>query len=73
MVVDTQNGTSNQEENLTTVMSLMLFTYMVSFLLSIILSTFTQLNQGIIFFSLKEEKENINTKSDIDQIGMFVD
>ncbi len=73
MIVDSQNDINNQEGNLTTMMTLMLFTYLISFLLSIILTTFTQLNQGIIFFSLKEENENINTKSDIEQIGTSVD
>ena len=50
-----------------TVIMLVIFvlTYFVGMLLNIIV----QVNQGIVFYSLKEDIENINTKSDIDLIG----
>ncbi len=43
--------------------------FILSFLLSTVLSIVVQVNQGIIFYSLKEDRENISTKFDIDQIG----
>ncbi|MDG5492962.1 hypothetical protein [Psychroserpens sp. SPM9] len=48
---------------------LMLAIFLLTFLISSILNVIVQLNQGIVFYSLKEEHENINTKSDIDLIG----
>lgn len=43
--------------------------FLLTFLVSTFLNLIVQLNQGIVFYSLKEENENINTKSDIDLIG----
>ncbi|MCM5664300.1 hypothetical protein [Galbibacter mesophilus] len=43
--------------------------YMVSFFLNLFLLTVLQMNQSIIFYSLKEETENIHSKSVIDEIG----
>ncbi|OIQ29707.1 MAG: hypothetical protein BM564_05740 [Bacteroidetes bacterium MedPE-SWsnd-G2] len=40
-----------------------------SFIVNACMQLVVQLNQGIIFYSLKETKENINSKSVIDQIG----
>lgn len=48
---------------------MMLLVFFLNFLLGTILNNIVQLNQGIVFYSLKEEKENINTKSEIDLIG----
>ncbi|OUS02520.1 hypothetical protein A9Q86_03170 [Flavobacteriales bacterium 33_180_T64] len=48
---------------------MMLIIFLLTFLLSSILNLILQLNQGIVFYSLKEDNENINTKSDIDLIG----
>lgn len=48
---------------------LMLAIFLLSFLVSSFLNLIVQLNQGVVFYSLKEEHENINTKSDIDLIG----
>jgi len=47
----------------------MIILFILQFITSILMSSVIQINQGIIYFSLKEEKENINTKSVIDQIG----
>lgn len=49
--------------------AMLMITYIISFILSSFLGLIIQINQGIIFYSLKEETENINTKSVIDQIG----
>lgn len=40
-----------------------------SYLLSLTTSAIVQMNQAIIYYSLKEEKENIHTQSTIDEIG----
>ncbi|WP_430412590.1 hypothetical protein [Kordia sp.] len=40
-----------------------------SYLLNLLTSAIVQMNQGIIYYSLKEEKENIHAKDTIDQIG----
>jgi hypothetical protein len=62
-------GESSQEEMGSTMMIIMLLVFFLSFLVSTILGNIVQLNQGVVFYSLKEDNENINTKSIIDQIG----
>ncbi len=52
-----------------TMMVIMLAVFFITFLVSSILNVVVQLNQGIVYYSLKEDVENINTKSAIDQIG----
>ena len=52
-----------------TLMVTMLAIFFLTFIVSSILSVVVQLNQGIVFYSLKEDAENINTKNDIDLIG----
>ena len=52
-----------------TMMVIMLAVFFITFLVSSILNVVVQLNQGIVFYSLKEDSENINSKSIIDQIG----
>jgi len=47
----------------------MVFFFVLSFIVSITMSIINQVNQSIIYFSLKEDNEHINTKSTIDQIG----
>lgn len=59
----------SQEDMGSTMMVIMLVVFFITFIVSAILSSIVQLNQGIVFYSLKEENENINTKSIIDQIG----
>lgn len=63
-----ENSTSTQDLGATMTV-VMLIVFFLTFFVSAILGNVVQLNQGIVFFSLKEEKENINTKSIIDQIG----
>lgn len=48
---------------------MMIAIFFLSFIMSTFLNVITQLNQGIVFYSLKEDNENIHTKSIIDQIG----
>lgn len=60
---------TNQEDIGNVMMIVMLLVFFLSFLLGAILGNIVQLNQGIVFYSLKEQNENINTKSIIDQIG----
>ncbi|MBR9914373.1 MAG: hypothetical protein GYB32_06015 [Algicola sp.] len=63
------SGNLNPEDVGNTVSIMMLAIFAISFLVSSMLSLIVQLNIGIVFYSLKEENENINTKSDIDLIG----
>ena len=62
-------GSTSPEDAGGTMMIVMLIIFFISFILGAILGSIVQLNQGIIFYSLKEQNENINTKSIIDQIG----
>ena len=48
---------------------IMIVIFMLTYFVSTVLGIIVQANQGIVFYSLKEEQENINTKSDIDLIG----
>lgn len=40
-----------------------------SYLFGLLTSAISQVNQAVIYYSLKEERENIHTKSTIDEIG----
>ena len=62
-------GNVNPQEIGATFMVIMLAVFFVTFIVGSVLNNITQLNQGIVFYSLKEDNENINTKSVIDQIG----
>ena len=65
----TQEASPNPEEIGASFVIMMLVVFFISFIVGTILNNITQLNQGIVFYSLKEDNENINTKSVIDQIG----
>jgi len=70
MFTSAQQGENlNPEEVGASLMVMMLVIFFITFIVGIILNNITQLNQGIVFYSLKEDNENINTKSVIDQIG----
>lgn len=64
-----QEGSSNSDDFGSTMTIVMLFVFFLTFFTGTVLGNVVQLNQGIVFYSLKEEKENIKTKSVIDQIG----
>lgn len=63
------NGKPDADEISSFMTIMMLLVFFLSFVLGTILNNIVQLNQGIVFYSLKEENENINTKSEIDLIG----
>jgi MFS family permease len=69
MFTVTPEKNTNPEEVGASLMVLMLVVFFIAFIVGTILNNITQLNQGIVFYSLKEDHENINTKSVIDQIG----
>ena len=70
MVAEIQpNGSPNPEELGKSMTVLMIAIFLLTFLVSSILNVIVQINQGVVFYSLKEDNENINTKSDIDLIG----
>jgi len=69
MFTTIDDGGSDVENLGATMTVVMLIVFFLTFFVSIILNNIVQLNQGIVFYSLKETKENINTKSVIDQIG----
>lgn len=64
-----ENGTPNPQDVGLIMTTVMLAMFFLSFFVGALLSVIVQLNQGIVFYSLKEDNENINTKSVIDQIG----
>ena len=47
-----------------------LILFMITFFAGIILNTILQINQSIVYYGLKEDKEQVNTKSGIDLIGL---
>lgn len=70
LFTEIENGVNPDPEEIgKTFMIIMLIMFFLAFLLGTFLNLIVQLNQGIVFYSLKEENENINTKSDIDLIG----
>jgi len=68
MFTTVQDGPSHEDLGATMTV-VMLAIFFLTFFVSAVLGNVVQLNQGIVFYSLKEDKENINTKSVIDQIG----
>jgi len=70
MVVEIQpDGSTNQQDIASSMTILMIVIFLLTFFVSSILNVIVQINQGVVFYSLKEDNENINTKSDIDLIG----
>lgn len=64
-----ESGAPNPDDVGYTMTIVLLAVFMLSFFAGTLLGIVVQLNQGIIFYSLKEENENVNTKTIIDQIG----
>ncbi|WP_299892107.1 hypothetical protein [uncultured Lacinutrix sp.] len=62
------NNLSVEEQSLGMTVFL-LFIFFITFLVSMTMSIINQTNQSIVYYGLKEEKENVNTTSVIDQIG----
>ncbi len=65
--IESGNNDPTQMVNSMTIM--MMAVFFISFIVGVVLGTIVNLNQGIVFYSLKEENENIHTSSDIDLIG----
>ncbi|MDN3666787.1 hypothetical protein ACFFU1_08900 [Algibacter miyuki] len=61
---------SPSDEDISSAMTMvMLVVFFLTFLVSSVLGTVVRVNEGLIFYTLKEENEHVNTKSVIDQIG----
>ena len=70
MMADIQpDGNPDPQELGKSMSILMVAIFLLTFIVSSILNVIVQINQGVVFYSLKEDNENINTKSDIDLIG----
>ncbi len=69
MFTTIESGNPNPEEFSSSFSVLLVIMFMAGFLLGTVLNNIVLLNEGVVFYSLKEENENINTKSVIDQIG----
>lgn len=64
-----QEGGTNALDNLSFMMILMTVIMIVTIISNYLLQNLIFINQGIIYYSSKEEKENHTTKSNIDLIG----
>lgn len=60
-------GTGNEDP--TQFISVTVVYYIVSSLISIIIGSLIQINQGIIYYSLVDERSNVSSYSEIDEIG----
>ncbi len=70
ILTNIETGVNPDPQELTKSFSIMMLViFVLSFLMSSILNVIVQVNQGLIFYSLKEDKEHINVKSDIELIG----
>jgi len=66
-------GTNSNPENFSAIGILMAVMMVFSVLLSYIFNNFIIINQGLIYYGLKEESENNSTKSQIDLIGTDIE
>lgn len=70
IITETQNNINPDPQKLGKAMTVMMVAiFLITFFVSSILNVIVQLNQGVVYYSLKEDNENVNTKSDIDLIG----
>ncbi|WP_335964367.1 hypothetical protein [Galbibacter sp. PAP.153] len=69
IVVGADSYTDTSQETTAPFVTIITAIYVLSFFLNLFLITVLQMNQGIIYFSLKEDTESINAKSIIDEIG----
>lgn len=58
-----------QEETSMILIIITLVLFVITFFASILLNAILQINQSVVYYGLKEQKENKNTKSVIDLIG----
>ena len=69
MLVSTSNPEVSQNDKLSGISVFMAIIMVFSVLMSYIFNNFIIINQDLIYYSLREENENVTTKSDIDLIG----
>ena len=69
MLVSTKDPEISQNDKLSGMSVFMAIIMVFSVLMSYIFNNFLIINQGLIYYSLREENENVTTKSDIDLIG----
>lgn len=75
MFVSTKNlqESGSQTDTFSTMGIILAVIFVLSVLLSYIFNNFILVNQGLIYYSLQEEKENNSTKSQIDLIGTDIE
>ena len=64
-----ESGNQSAQDVSATMTIMMIAIFFLNFLVGALTGVVIQLNQGIVFYSLKEDNENTHTKSVIDQIG----
>ncbi|MEY8848426.1 hypothetical protein AB9K26_06410 [Psychroserpens sp. XS_ASV72] len=70
LITETQSGVNPDPQAINKSASIMMIAiFVLTYLVGTFLNVIVQVNQGVVFYSLKEDNENINTKSDIDLIG----
>ena len=70
MLTGLEAGTNPDPQQISKSFSvIMVLIFLLSYMIGIFLNLIIQVNQGVVFYSLKEDVEHINTKSDIDLIG----
>ncbi len=69
LFVSTKDPEVSQNDKLSGMSVFMAIIMVFSVLISYIFNNFLIINQGIIYYSLREENENVTTKNDIDLIG----
>ncbi len=69
IITDSERMESDLQGVSGTLITLMVIVYLVSFLISLIGNAVLQLNQGMVYYGLKEHTENIHTQNVIDTIG----
>ncbi len=67
-VAFTANAANHTERDIITTI-LFVFSFVVSKMISLLVQTIVQLGQGIVYFSAKEQAENIAVNTEIDKIG----
>ena len=64
-----ESNTLEPQDVVSSMTIVMLLIFFLTFVVSTLLNVIIQLNQGMVYYGLKETNENTNTKSIIDQIG----
>ncbi|MGX7668373.1 hypothetical protein [Flavobacterium pedocola] len=67
--LDPQNGVGPGSEQISFLMIMFSITMVLSFLMNFIFQNFILVNQGIIYYSIREENENNSYRNEMDLIG----